>query len=378
MKRPILFFVLMLIWLPALAHKPSDSYLSILVNGRSVVGQWDIALRDLDYAIGLDTDGDGKITWGELRTRHDAIAAYALSHLRIGASHVSCTTNAIAQLVDYHSDGAYAVLRFAADCPGRPKTLELRYQLFFELDPLHRGLLRVEHAGNTHTAVFSPEEPSRRIDLAVPTPWRTFFEFGREGIWHIWIGYDHILFLLSLLLPAVLRRGAAGWQAVTGFRAAFWEVTKIVTAFTVAHSITLSFAALEVISLSVRLTESLIAASVLIAALNNVYPVVTRRLAVVAFVFGLIHGLGFANVLIDLGLRKHVLVLSLFGFNLGIELGQLAIVGVFLPLAFGLRHSWLYQRLVLQLGSVLIAVVALVWLVERSLTFTPRFFAAIL
>lgn len=266
------------------------------------------------------------------------------------------------------------MLRFAVDCPAITK-INLRYQLFFDLDPLHRGLLRLEHGGSTRTAVFSPEQPTRDLDLAVLTPWGEFLDFVRDGVWHIWIGYDHILFVLILLLPAVLRREAGEWRAVGGFRPAFWQVFKIVTAFTVAHSITLSLAVLGVISLPSRLTESAIAGSVVIAAINNLYPVITKRLAIVAFAFGFVHGLGFAHVLMDLGLREGALLLSLFGFNLGVELGQLALVGIFLPLAFGLRHSWFYQRLVLGLGSLSIAIVASMWLLERSLDFDiPDFF----
>ena len=227
--------------------------------------------------------------------------------------------------------------------------------MFFELDPLHRGLLNVEHDGHTQTAVFSPEQQTVRLDLTTSSPWREFLQFGREGIWHIWIGYDHILFLISLLLPAVLWWTEGRWQAVESFKPAFWEVFKIVTAFTLAHSITLSLAVLGVVKLPSRWVESAIAVSVLIVALHNLYPVLRARLWVVAFIFGLVHGLGFATVLLDLGLPGKSLLLALVGFNLGVEVGQVAIVSAFLPLVFLVRRSWSYQRLVLGFGSVLIA-----------------------
>jgi len=136
-------------------------------------------------------------------------------------------------------------------------------------------------------------------------------------VWHIWIGFDHILFLLSLLLPAVLAFGGGRWQAVERFAPAFWDVFKIVTSFTVAHSITLSLAALGVISLPSRLVESAIATSVVLAALNNVFPLVHGRRWMVAFFFGLVHGFGFASVLRDLGLPQNALLIALVGFNLG-------------------------------------------------------------
>lgn len=361
----------LLIWLsvaPALAHKPSDSYLSVEIRQHAVEGQWDIALRDLDYAIGLDDNADGQITWAELQRRHDAVAAYSLAHLAISVDGVPCLNRATGHLVDKHSDGAYAVLRFAVLCEAMPRVLTIRYRLFFDLDPSHRGLLRLQYQGHTQTAVFSPEQPERRVELATPSSsWREFTEFVKEGVWHIWIGYDHILFLISLLLPSVVLRDERHWQPVMHFRRAFFEVLKIVTAFTVAHSITLSLAVLGIVNLPSRWVESAIAASVLLAALNNIYPLVSKQLWLVAFGFGLIHGLGFAGVLNDLGLPDGSLAVALVGFNLGVEAGQFTIVSVFLPLAFLLRDSWFYRRLTLGFGSLVIAAIALFWLLDRSL-----------
>jgi hypothetical protein len=153
---------------------------------------------------------------------------------------------------------------------------------------------------------------------------------------------------------------------VDDFRAAFWDVFRIVTSFTVAHSITLTLAALHVIALPTRLVESAIAASVVVAALNNVKPVVLGRRWAVAFGFGLIHGFGFATVLAELGLPSDALLIALVGFNLGVEVGQLAIVALFLPLAYSLRRSTLYRRAVMLGGSLLIALIAAVWFVERA------------
>jgi hypothetical protein len=187
-----------------------------------------------------------------------------------------------------------------------------------------------------------------------------------EGIWHIWLGYDHVLFLLALLLPAVLRRVAGRWEPTQNFLSALWEVLAIVTAFTIAHSITLGLATLGLIALPSRLVESAIAGSVVFAGISNLYPVLIQRRQLVAFLFGLIHGFGFATVLSDLGLPKGSLALSLVSFNLGVEIGQLAIVAVFLPLAYGLRKSWTYQRLVLVSGSLGIATLACAWLIERT------------
>ena len=363
--RLLVFMLLLCAWLaPAQAHKPSDSYLGLSVQGARIEGQWDIALRDLDFAIGLDGNGDGQLTWDEIRARHAAIAAYALQRLHIATSQGACPLLAGEQLIDHHTDGAYTVLRFAASCPGTaaPASLEIGYTLFADLDPQHKGLLKLTHDGATQTAIFDPDSPRQSLSLAAPDRLAQFGAYVKHGIWHIWIGTDHILFLLSLLLPAVLLPGLREQQA--SLRAAFYDVLKVVTAFTLAHSITLTLASLSLVSLPSRWVESAIAASVVLAALNNLYPLFRGKRPVAAFVFGLIHGFGFASVLRDLGLPQSALVSSLFGFNVGVEIGQLAIVAVFLPLAWWLRKSWLYRQL-FTWGSLAIALVALMWLVER-------------
>ena len=362
----LLALLLALAAAPALAHKPSDSYLALTVDAAKVEGQWDIALRDLDFAIGLDTNADGDITWGEVKARHADIAAYALARLALRSGATPCPTRVTEHLVDDHSDGAYAVLRFTAICSDPITSLEVDYSLLFDVDPQHRGLLRLEHAGATRTAIFSPERGRQTFEMAELSRWRQFLDYGREGVWHIWVGFDHILFLLSLLLPAVLKYGHRQWQAVDAFAPAFWDVFTIATAFTVAHSITLSLATLGVVTLPSRLVESAIALSVVLAAANNLLPLFQGRRWVVAFAFGLVHGFGFASVLKDLGLPQGTLLLALVGFNLGVEVGQLAIVGAFLPLAFFLRRTPLYRRAILTGGSALIVLVAGLWLVERA------------
>lgn len=362
MARLLLFFALLCgAVLPAQAHKPSDSYLSLDVQGDSVTGQWDIALRDLDFAIGLDQDGDGKLTWDEIRLRHAAIAAYALERLSLASDQGTCRIDTDEQMIDDHTDGAYSVLRFHLACPVPVTALTINYRLFADLDPQHKGLLRLTRDGVTSTAIFDPAHARQTLSLTAPDRWRQFADYVKDGVWHIWIGYDHILFLLSLLLPAVLLAAPSD-----NLRGAFVDVLKVVTAFTLAHSLTLTLASLSLVSLPSRFVEAAIAASVILAAVNNIYPLFRGRRPVAAFVFGLIHGFGFASVLIDLGLPKGSLLASLLGFNLGVEIGQLCIVAAFLPLAFALRETWFYRRLLLTSGSAMIALVAVVWFVERA------------
>ncbi len=350
------------------AHKLSDSYLSVRLDGAEVTGQWDIALRDLEYTVGLDTDGDGTVTWKELRDRQGAVEEYALPRLHITADDgTSIPLQITEQLVDEHTDGMYAVLRFRAAAPlaHRPRALQVEYRFFFDLDPLHRGLLKLDLNGEVRTAIFGPENSVQRFDLAAMSVWAQFGQFVTEGIWHIWTGYDHILFLFALLLPAVVTRRDGRWEAKASFSAVIGEVLRVITAFTLAHSLTLSLAALGLVHLPSRLVEAAIAASVVLAALNNLRPSITRAAWIVAFGFGLIHGFGFASVLIDLHLPRSVLALGLVGFNSGVELAQLAIAIAFLPLTFLVRQTSLYRRALFPWGSAIIALVAALWFTER-------------
>jgi HupE / UreJ protein len=367
--RALVALLLSLLLPAAWAHKPSDSYLTIDVKAATTSGRWDIALRDLDFALTLDADGNGELTWGEVRARHADIAAYATQRLQVTADDKPCTIDVGAQQIDEHTDGNYSVLPLTLQCEAAsPSRVALTYTLFADLDPQHRGLLNLVARGASRSAVLGPQQATQSFELGELSRWRQFVDYVREGVWHIWIGLDHILFLLSLLLPSVLVWQAASkqWQAVHSLREAFVDVLKVVTAFTLAHSITLSLAALGVIELPSRLIESVIAASIIVAALNNIWPRVIGRLWMVAFGFGLVHGFGFASVLADLGLPRDALVLALVGFNVGVELGQLAVVLAFLPLAYALRRSAFYRRGVMVGGSIVITLLSSIWLVERA------------
>ncbi|MST00223.1 MAG: HupE/UreJ family protein [Pedosphaera sp.] len=355
----------------ALAHKTSDSYLGLTVERGKITGRWDIALSDLQEAIGFDDNGDGTVTWTELKAREHLIAPYAFSNLTIRAANTIATPRHKSLDYEAHESGAYIILRFDLEGVIQPDQLTLHYELFFKHDPLHRGLFRLaaielgQAEPRIQTAIFSPFTPLQKFLIREPSAWRQFANFGREGAWHIWIGFDHVLFLIALLLPAVLRRERGQWRSVGEFRPALWEVLKIVTAFTVAHSITLALAALEIVRLPSRWVETAIAASVALAALNNLRPFFEKRGWWVAFGFGLVHGFGFASALGDLELGRDSLAWTLASFNLGVELGQLAIVLVFLPFAFALRHSWFYQRLIFQGGSVCVVLIAVTLTVQR-------------
>ena len=315
-------------------------------------------------------DADAAITWGELKASEAALAAYAFSRLSIDSVdhgvRRSCPIGFERLLVDQHVDGGYAVLRFSARCPARPAQLAIDYSLLFDLDPDHRGLLKLQAAGGAQAAVFSRDRSDLALAIDQPNRWGQLRSFVSEGIWHILHGYDHILFLLTLLLPAVVLHRRGVWEPRSSLREALIDVTKVVTGFTLAHSITLSLGVLGWINLPSRLVESAIAFTVVLGAVNNLVPLVTQRRWLVAFVFGLIHGLGFASVLRDLGLERGSLGSALFGFNIGVELGQLVIVVLLVPLIFLLRESFVYRRLVMPAGALMIGAVAAYWFVGRA------------
>lgn len=350
----------------AQAHKASDSFLRITVAAERVDVRWDIALRDLEFAIGLDNDADGAITWGEVRRADAAITAHALSRLAIRGDAADCPLAATAALkIIEHSDGRYAVLSVGGRCPSAPAQLEIDYRLLFDIDAQHRGLLNLAYGDATLTAVFAPD---RRLQtFGSGSPARVFRTYFHEGIWHVWKGADHMLFLAGLFLPAVLRRKQGGWVPARSLGAALRDTAALVTAFTLAHALTLALAASGVFSPPSRLVESLVAASVLFAGLNNLLPMVQRRLWLLAGFFGLIHGAAIAGALLELGLPAQGRVTALLAFNLGVELAQLALVAVVVPLCFAGRHSARFRNAVLVPGSLIVAIAGLAWLLQRAL-----------
>jgi len=350
----------------AQAHRPSDAFLTLNVEGAQLRGQWEIALRDLDVVAAVDANRDLALTWGELQAARPAIDAALLAALKVSAEGRDCALRTTDLLVNDRVEGRFAWIGLAGECPTAPAALGLRYDLLFDVDPTHRGILVLTAGGAAHTAVFAPGTRTLDLKLADPSRWRQFTDYLREGVHHIWIGADHILFLVSLLLPCVLIRSAGRWRGVETLPPALWDVVAVVTAFTAAHSITLTLAALGVLRLPTALTESAIALSVFLVALNNVWPVVTRGRWGVAFGFGLVHGFGFASVLGELGLPAGARLLALVAFNLGVEIGQLTIVAATLPLAYGLRNSVFYRRAVFTGGSLLIAAIAAYWFAQRS------------
>lgn len=352
------------------AHKSSDAYLqfSRSPDGAGLLLRWDIALRDLEVAVPIDQNNDGMLRWGEIRAAFPAIDAYAMSRLRLPAG---CNPIVKGHALERRSDGAYAVLNITATCP-LIRNMPIGYSLFSDVDPTHRGIATIDFGdGAPKVLLLDPTVKNASAGAQTSDGGKESAADSRshsfllEGLRHIVTGYDHVLFLLCLLLPAVLRRQDGRWKPVDSARQALGPVLGVVTLFTLAHSITLVLAALDIVSLSPRLIEPAIAGTIIIAAADNLRPVFGRFRYLITFIFGMVHGFGFAGALKEVSLPPIEFAWALLKFNLGIEGGQLVIVVIAVPLLFMLRRWKGYPRWILQAGSTAAVILAGAWFLER-------------
>lgn len=361
----IIAALLSLLFMPLLsyAHQASTAYLSLKPSVQQHTDiEYRLALRDLALLLPIDANQDRDVQWGELTAQSDALLALTQHNLAFTAQKTTCTLAPNEPLLlDRLAGQMYVLQRLKISCPQYAAD-HLNYQMLHGIDAGHR--LIISQTGPTPKTWLADLGP---IQLSADRQSLGHIMAGYliEGTHHLLIGADHLLFLFCLLLPAVYRRQAGQWVAVATPMLALKETVWIATAFTVAHSITLTLAALNVVHLPVRLIESAIAASIALAALNNVYPIFVQRQAWLAFAFGLIHGFGFANVLSDLPLETSARVTALLSFNVGIELGQVLCILIFLPIALALRRTTFYRRVMLTGGSVVAMIIALIWMAER-------------
>jgi len=353
------------------AHKLSDSYLTVDLRETESESsawslRWDVSLLDLDAELNLDKNLDRQLTWGELRLQQTTVLAYLKSRLSMESDGHLCELQLSAYQLEEHSDGPYLSLSFLPDCKFPQETLLVDYQLFFAENPTHRGLLNLITAQNSKLYLFSPNNSRQRLVPALDSSWSEHVQdYFPEGVWHIWIGYDHLLFLFTLILPVVARIKGSSKDGNKNNLNFFIDTLQIVTAFTVAHSITLISTSMQWLVLPANWVEVAIAASIVVAAVHNIRPILPGSRWSIAFVLGLIHGFGFANVLLDLGAQGSSLIAALLGFNLGIEFGQMMVVvamfGFFMLLA---RLSLLSQKIV-PVASILAVFMGLYWLLQR-------------
>ncbi|KRG36706.1 HupE/UreJ family protein [Psychrobacter sp. P11G3] len=347
------------------AHESSTAYLNLSTNEeRAVSAEYEISLRDLALLIEIDPNKDSQVNWAEVKSQTALIEQLITSKIRLEGDAQQCQITEFSPLaINTRGGFNYLYTSFELKCEQPVDSLD--YQILTGIDANHR-LILTQASDDTPLQVLTVGQHS--IGSEANSGWMsTVANFLKSGIHHLLIGWDHLLFLFVLLIPAVYMRKEKTLLAVPKPKAALLEVFWIATSFTLAHSITLTLAALQIISIPARFIESVIALSIAFAALNNLVPMLRVRAIYLAFVFGLIHGFGFANVLVDLPLATSERVLALLSFNIGIELGQLVFIIAVFPIALLLRHTQFYKWIIFYIGSLISILIALWWFFERAI-----------
>ena len=353
---PIVAVLAALVPSTASAHLGSTKYLTVERTNDGARVEVAVEAVDASMELGLGEDVDV----AALEARRDAIAAWLATGIAIAGRGGSCRPTPGETRVVERDARPFVEVAIGYACPSPAEELVLTDATVFPDDAQHEAFVHLRWSGESDARILR----RGRQSVAVGDPPSVLALAGTflwEGALHLATGYDHVLFLLSLVLAAGLV------AAREGTKKALRDVAILVTAFTLGHSVTLIAAALGVVVLPSRLVESLIAASIIVVATANVWkPEARKSIPWLAFGFGLIHGFGFSSVLAEYGLPSGHRVLALLCFNVGIELAQLAFVAVVLfPLAWAARYDG-YRAVVVRGGSVVIALLAAVWLAERA------------
>lgn len=365
---------------PAAAHSGDESYAYLDVTETTLGGRIDVPVPDLEEATGLEldtADGDIDTLMANVGANRPVIDAYLDEHFNIGAEGQSwsVTFEEAEPLFEDVSTDLYVLFPFTAEVPTGevPRILDMTFDVFVDEIDDYRPIALIRNdwgagivdADTERIAAFDDGSRSQAIDLGDTGWWKNFSSSIDLGVDHIKTGPDHVLFIMVLVLPAVAIFGAGAWRPAPTFGAALWRVLKIVTMFTVAHSITFTLAGLDYLPTpSAKITEGIIALSIAAAALNNVRPVVVNREWLLAFAFGLFHGMGFASLVSGLEVDRSTQLVSLLGRNVGIEIGQAAVVIMVFPALFLLRRTVAYRPF-LVVASLALTVVSLGWGIER-------------
>ncbi|NEP19665.1 MAG: HupE/UreJ family protein [Leptolyngbya sp. SIO4C1] len=365
----------------AIAHKLGQSYVYLQVGEDTIDARLEIPVKELNQVLDLGFPADKKVRQAEIEPHLEQIQAYVDNHFQLSCQPQTC--GLMFRGYDFLNTtfAQFLQLRYSVmPVDGIPDQLQVTYDVILAEQPQHINMLLIEENWQTGTfgnesqalLIFDQAGQSKTVDLTSGSLFRGFVGVVKLGIEHILEGIDHVLFLVALLLPSVLRRRDDRWQPVGKFSTALVYIIKIVTAFTIAHSITLCLATLQIVQVPSRLVESVIAASIGLAAVEIFYPIFRGRTWLIIFLFGLFHGFGFADALAELGVTSQHAALSLFGFNLGIEIGQIAIIAIVFPLLYLLRTQRFYPRVVLRSGGLLLGTMSLYWFIERAFDINLR------
>jgi hypothetical protein len=369
-KHLIAFLCSALFAIPALAHKGSDAYLDVKQTADQVTLQLSVAIKDLDVVLPVDANADGLVTFGEVQDATPAVEALIQSNALIQGASGSCPLQWRYAGLERYSDGAYIKLESTANCAALES---IRYTLFKNEDENHRLLVSGNVNGRDLLTTASPQqsEPIMLVtrnaaSQAAPTGvGQTVLSYFALGMHHLLEGYDHLAFLLALVLPLQLVLGRKSGPGPLTDTRPWWALLCTVTAFTVGHSITLALASLGITSASPEWVEPVIAASIGVTALLNVFPVKVFSPWRLALGLGLIHGYGFAGLLTEAAAPSALLGWALLGFNLGVEAGQLLAVLLWVAVSqLFVRQAW-YGSVVVRGGSIALFALAAYWVWER-------------
>lgn len=361
--------------LSSASHELGQAYIYLKVYDDSLLARVEVTVADLEEALGFGWDPEAGISPEELAARLDSVRAYVEPRFSLG------TSEGKFEPVFRDFDllkvpfGTFVQLEYwVSETDGIPDEIDAEMTVLFDVDRTHRNFLLVEHNWRTATfnnegevsLVFTPGRSTQTLDLTSSSLWRGMGGMIWLGILHIWIGIDHILFLVALMLPSVLQRKDGRWQPVRSFKEGFFNILVVITFFTLAHSVTLALAGLGLVRLPPAFVESVIALSIAVAAAANFLPRLQVREWTLAFVFGLFHGFGFASVMGDIGVGTDHLIKSVFGFNVGVELGQVVIIAAIFPVLFMVRN-WRTYVPGMKVGSLALITISMIWFGERAL-----------
>lgn len=360
----IALFMFTLLSTDVLSHELSNGYLTLNSTSDTVLaGELLLKPEDIGRAAGLDIDNNGSLTWGEVNRHHSLANSYIQSNVIISDNGQRCALSTAPPSIKNISAESLLAYPLKITC-AKLNELTVQYTGIVADFPTHKLLTSITLNDFNGVYVLDSERTSITVS-PLNNDWLTQFgEIVYQGIWHIFIGLDHILFLVATLLTVNLRRNNNRWERAASKARIFKNTVILVSTFTFAHSITLTATALNFITLDSRVVELGIALSVAITALNNMFPFI-MRLGFITFGFGLLHGMGFASVFGDLNAQSGSLVMNVLAFNLGVEIGQLAIVSLLLPLLLALRNVKVYAKAIMPIASSIIALIALNWTLQR-------------
>lgn len=361
-KYCILIFMLIPLWAPLYAHQSRENYIE-LTRGETVwTFQCDIETDNFSRVLPIDDNANSIVSWPELRANETKITGYLLENIVLQEGKRILPLSMSAYEIYRRDDQSYLRLTLTSTPCNAMKMCTLHYRLFFDIDPLQRVFVTIKGEEKSRPMLLTPHQRVLTVQGAQQTLLQQFGAFFNEGLWHIWTGYDHLLFLLMLLLPALVEKSGSDVQRHASIKKAFKRIVTIITLFSLAHSLTLSAAFFDYVTIKPKIIEGLITVSIMVTALLNFFDVAVKRFYLMVFVFGLLHGLGFANALHAMAMSSSHIVTSLLGFNLGVETGQIILVSLVMPFLYLLAGYAFYHRWGARVLSGLTLLMSIYWL----------------